>query len=87
MSGSHRSTTQSTAASVGKSIVWLLQMAVLVAALLVLLAVVVFVCYIAFTQPPKAWPLPIGVACGITVCIFAIAYIARSRMLSATGEN
>ncbi len=80
MTGSHRGTTQSTAASVGKSVTWLLQIAGLVAALLILLAAVVFVCCVAFTQPPKAWPFPIGVAFGITVCIFAIAYIAQYRM-------
>jgi hypothetical protein len=80
MSGTHRGTTQSPVASVVRSIVWMLQLAGAVAALLVVLAVLVFVCDILFTRPPRAWPLPIGVACGISVCIFAIGNIVWHRM-------
>jgi hypothetical protein len=80
MSGSHRSTMQSPAASVRKSTVWLLQLAGAAAAILVQLALVVFVGYILITQPSREWPLPLAVACGITVCIGVLGDIVWRRM-------
>ena len=80
MSGAHRSTTQSPAASVRKSAVWLLQLAGAAAGILAQLALVAFVGYILITQPSKAWPLPISVAVGIMACIGVLGDIILRRM-------
>lgn len=87
MSGAHRSTTQKTAASVRKSAVWLLQLAGAVAAILVQLALLAFIGYILITQPSRAWPLPLAIALGITVCLGALGQIVWHRMERTTTRS
>jgi hypothetical protein len=72
MSGSHRSMMKSRAVSVRKSTVWLLQLGGATTALLLQMALVVFVGYILITQPWRAWPLPLAVACGINACVYVL---------------
>jgi hypothetical protein len=54
MSGAHRSTTQTSPASVRKSAFWLLQLTGAAAAVLVQLALLAFIGYTLITQPSKA---------------------------------
>ena len=80
MSGAHRSTTQTSAASVSKSAFWLLQLTGAAAAILVQLALLAFIGYTLITQPSRAWPLPLAVALGVTVCLGALGQIVWHRM-------
>jgi hypothetical protein len=80
MSGSHRSTTQSRVTSVRKSAAWMLGLGAMVAAMLVLAAAGAFAIYFVTTQPPKKWPLPVGVACAVMVCIYFAGDVTLRRM-------
>jgi hypothetical protein len=80
VTGLHRSTTQSSVASARASAVWLLKLAGAVAALLLQLALVVYLAYILITQPSKAWPVPIAVVTGATACLAALGRFVSWRM-------
>jgi uncharacterized integral membrane protein len=80
MSGAHRSTTQSAVASARKSAAWMLKLGAAVAAMLVLVAAGAFVIYFVITQPPKKWPLPVGISCAIVVGLYFAGDVTLRRM-------
>jgi hypothetical protein len=86
MAGVHASTTRNFA-SARKSAVWLLQIAGAASAILIQLALMAYMIYILVTQPSDAWPLPIGVAIGLTVCLYALGHFVSRRMDRADASK
>lgn len=86
MTGIHASTTRNFA-SARKSAVWLLQIAGAGTAILIQLALMAYMVYILITQPSGSWPLPIGIAVGLTICLYALGQFVSRRMDRADARN
>jgi hypothetical protein len=79
MSGAHRSTTASRAASARKSAVWLLQLAALATVLLPVLGLACLVGYLIVANPAvPGWLLPVGIVLLSAAWIWVLGDIAWS---------